>query len=219
MALGLISTTEDPVAARDQVNQLVGSILALSADWKERMEHRPPPATPTRTRSVRLGDLALFKLSIGGRVLKKDIHTIKTGIPLFSANVRKVFGFVHTANAGNLSKGGALWSIDSDFDCRGVASGEAYSITDHCGQVEIIADGINPHYLARQIKQAGLDQGFNREYRPSLGVIEDLEIDLPIREDGTFDASLMDQWATFGDEVELSREKFEKILKDAQQGG
>ncbi len=219
VALGLISTTEDPVAARDQVNQLVGSILALSADWKERMEHRPPPATPTRTRTVRLGDPALFTLSIGGRVLKKDIHTIKTGIPLFSANVRKVFGFVHTANAGNLGKGGALWSIDSDFDCRGVSAGEAYSITDHCGQVEIVADGINPHYLARQIKQAGLDQGFNREYRPSLGVIEDLEIDLPIREDGTFDATLMDQWATFGDEVELSKEKFEKILKDAQQGG
>ena len=216
IALGLISTTEDPVAARDSVNQLVGSILSVSAEWKDKMEHRPPPPAPVHVKTVRLGDKSLFKLSIGRRVLKKEIHTIKTGIPLYSANVRKVFGFVHTSNAGKLARGGALWSIDSDFDCRGVSIGEAYSITDHCGQLEIIVDGINPHYLARQIKQAGLDQGFNREYRPSLGVIADLEVDIPIQKDGSYDSVLMDQWATFGDEVELSKEMFSKILKENQ---
>lgn len=216
IALGLISSTEDPVAARDTVNQLVGSVLSISAEWKEKMEHRPPPPQPLHTKSVRLGDAALFSLTIGRRVLKKNIHTIKTGVPLYSANVRKIFGFVHTANAGNLPRGGALWSIDSDFDCRGVSMGELYSITDHCGQVEILVDGINPHYLARQIKQAGLDQGFNREYRPSLGVIADLEIELPIREDNSFDTALMDQWATFGDEVELFRENLSSIMKEIQ---
>ena len=104
-------------------------------------------------------------------MLKKEIHQNRSGVALYSANVRKPFGFVTTANAGGLPYGGALWSMDSDFDCRSVSSGEIYSITDHCGEMKILVPGIDPAYLAAQIRQAGLDYGFNREFRPSLEMI------------------------------------------------
>ena len=135
-------------------------------------------------------------------MLKKEIHTNREGYELYSANVRKTFGFVHVANAGSLQYGGALWSIDSDFDCRSVAPGESYSITDHCGEITILVESIEPRYLARQVLQAGSDYGFTREFRPSLGLMADLEISLPVTEDGVFDAGVMKEWADFSEEME-----------------
>lgn len=122
--------------------------------------------------------------------------------------------YVHANNAGNLKYGGALWSIDSDFDCKGVAPGEIYSITDHCGQIEILDDNIEPRFLAMEIKRVGLENGFNREYRPSLKVMSDLQIELPILEDGTFDYELMRQWADYDEEVEKIREELVKIISN-----
>jgi type I restriction enzyme M protein len=146
-------------------------------------------------------------------VLKKHIHANRSGVALYSANVRKPFGFVHVANAGNLQYGGALWSIDSDFDCRHVAVGEAYSITDHCGQMSILTPSIEPRYLARQVLQAGLDQGFSRDYRPSLGLMTELEINIPAREDGEFDFDIMKTWADFSEEMEGKSDEIAQLAK------
>ncbi|HOD98621.1 MAG TPA: hypothetical protein PLT63_07575, partial [Syntrophales bacterium] len=153
-----------------------------------------------------------LKLIIGKRVLKKNIYQNRQGVPLFSANIRNPFGFVHTANAGNLKFGGCLWSIDSDFDCRGVAAGESYSITDHCGQVEICSYQIDPHYLARQIRQSGFDRGFNRDYRPSLGIMANLELDLPVNNNGEFDLVIMQEWTAFQEEIDRVGEDLEKLM-------
>ena len=119
---------------------------------------------------------------------------------------------VHAANAGGLDNGGALWSIDSDFDCRGVAAGAQYSMTDHCGQIAILVPTIDPHYLARRVKQAGVDRGFNRDYRPSLGVMENLEIDLPVDEKGDFDLVLMQEWTIFQDDIDRTNDEINKSL-------
>jgi type I restriction enzyme M protein len=168
-------------------------------------------------KKVKLGDKSLFKLRIGKRVLKKDIYTLKTDIKIFSANIRKAFGYVASANAGNLANGGCLWSIDSDFDCRGVPAGEVYTITDHCGQIEILSDKIDPHYLARQITQIGSDLGFNREFRPSLNVMSEIEIELPITSTGEFDLDLMLSDSEFHEQIDKINSNIISLLEPDQE--
>jgi len=211
-SLGLLGTDEDPLEAKKNLDLRMKNLEISVRDWLDVGTKKLPPRNPTAWKRVKLGDKDLFNLSIGRRVLKKDIYQNRTGVPLFSANIRKPFGFVHNANAGNLQYGGCLWSIDSDFDCRGVAAGESYSITDHCGQVEILSDMIDPHYIARQIRQSGNDQGFNRDYRPSLGIMADLEVDLPIDNKDEFDILLMKEWTVFQEEIDKTIEDIEKTV-------
>lgn len=105
-----------------------------------------------------------------------------------------------------------MWSIDSDFDCRGVAAGEVYSITDHCGQITLLNGSIDPHYLARQVLQVGRDQGFTRDYRPSLGIMRDLTIDLPADATGDFDTALMQEWTLFQEELERQEGEIASVI-------
>jgi len=137
---------------------------------------------------------------------------------VWSANVRKPFGYVteakaSRARAGGLVHGGALWSIDSDFDCRHVAAGDEYAITDHCGQIAILNSEIDPAYLAAQVRQAGLDYGFNRDFRPSLELMRKLEVVLPITADEKFDLELMQQWSAYREKMKLFRLEIAKLFE------
>lgn len=205
-SLGLLGEAEDPVKLRQHVQQKIDALSAAVDAWSASSIVAAPPPVALNVKKVKLGDGSLFALRIGKRVLKKDIYTKLTGIPLFSANVRKPFGYMATANAGNLPFGGALWSIDSDFDCRGVVSGEVYAITDHCGQIELLNGAIDPRYLAAQVRSAGNELGFNRDYRPALGVMRELEVELPIDQSGAFDLQAMSAWADYEEEVIRYRE-------------
>lgn len=209
--LGLLGEEEDPIAAKKGVDDAVASMETLSKKWKQKGATLMPPAPPFAMKAFKL-TAPYFKLRIGKRVLKKDVHNVRTGVNLYSANVRKPFGFVAKANAGNLKFGGALWSLDSDFDCRGVSPGEVYSITDHCGQIEILSPKIDPAFLAAQVRQAGLDLGFNREFRPSLDLMRKLEIELPIDDAGEFDLDHMQKWSAYREEVDKFKEEMAKLL-------
>ncbi|MHB1926556.1 MAG: N-6 DNA methylase [Leptospirillum sp.] len=195
--LDLVGAGENPTLEIQRIQSRVVDLRSVVEQWETLREHLVEPRQPSTTRSIRLGDSRLFALRIGKRVLKKDVYENHTGYPLYSANVRKRFGYVVTANAGGLPYGGALWSLDSDFDCREVSAGEQYSITDHCGEIQLATTEIDATYLAYQVRQSGAEQGFNREYRPSLKVIRDLEITLPVTEEGQLDLELMQEWATF----------------------
>lgn len=214
LKLGLVSSTNGSKDKHSELNSALSAIGALKSEYDTNPCLKNIPDEPSKLAPVQLSDESLFNLRIGKRVLKKQVYKSEATIPLFSANIRKVFGYVHANNAGNLKYGGALWSIDSDFDCKGVAPGEIYSITDHCGQIEILDDHIEPRFLAMEIKRVGLENGFNREYRPSLKVMSDLQIELPILEDGTFDYELMRQWADYDEEVERIREELVKIISN-----
>ena len=210
--IGLLGADEDPAAARTALDSKMKSVEALAKDWLSAESKRSVPPAPSGWKTVSLGDEILFGMGIGRRVLKKDIYQKRTGVSLYSANIRKVFGFVDAANAGGLEFGGALWSIDSDFDCRGVSPGEKYAITDHCGQLAIMTAKIDPEYLGRQIRTAGIDYEFNRDFRPSLEVMATLEIDLPVTDKGEFDIELMRQWASYLEELDQKREEMEKLM-------
>ena len=68
--------------------------------------------------------------------------------------------------------------------------------------------------VLESLKRVGLENGFKREYRPYLKVMSDLQIELPILEDGTFDYELMRQWADYDEEVERIREELVKIISN-----
>lgn len=211
-SLGLLGADEDPVQAKKSFDAKVKLVRSAIDDWAAGASTVNSPAVPKKFLPVLLGDEKLFSLSIGKRVLVKDIYQKQTGIPIFSANVRKPFGYSQIANAGNLEHGGVLWSIDSDFDCKGVSPGEVYTITDHCGQAEILVAGIEPRYLARQIRQAGNDQGLSRDYRSSLNVMRSLEIELPVNQAGEFDFALMNEWADFQEKIEDAERNLIKLI-------
>ena len=220
--LGLLGAEEDPTAAKKEIDAAVATMKALAEDWAKTGTLLAPPPAPFAIKKITLGEFDAqgkmlnvqphFDLKIGKRVLKKEVHNVRSGVKLFSANVRKPFGFVSVSNAGGLANGGALWSIDSDFDCRGVSPGEVYSITDHCGQITINDPSIDPAYLAAQIRQAGLDHGFNREFRPSLELMRKLAIELPVDETGSFDLTHMQAWTAYREKMDMFKEEMSKIL-------
>ena len=185
----LATTTENLISLQEQVAAATELVKALAI-----------PTAPPDWIEVSLGDKKLFSTKIGKRVLKKTVYQIEEGIPLYSANVRNPFGYVQKANAGGLAKGGCLWSIDSDFDVREVTPEEVYYITDHCGELRILGDDIDPVFLARQVRRAGIVKGFARDYRSSLDNMRKLAIRLPARTvDGTKvpDLNMQQQWGTF----------------------
>jgi type I restriction enzyme M protein len=94
--------------------------------------------------------------------------------------------------------------------CR---AGAVYSITDHCGEITILNELIEPGYLAAQVRQAGMDHGFNRDFRPSLGLMRDLEIELPEGADGSLDRKTMEAWSTYRDELERIDTEFSTLLQ------
>lgn len=221
--LGLLGAEEDPLETRREIDAQVRTMRLLALEWRKESAKLVAPPNTNAVRTVKLAELdakgrplkeqSLFDLRIGKRVLKKEVHKVTTGVKLYSANIRHPFGFVTAANAGGLEYGGALWSIDSDFDCRHVAPGEAYSITDHCGQIAIKVPDIDPAYLAAQVRQAGLDNGFNRDFRPSLELMYKLEITLPVKEDGSFDLELMQAWSAFREKLELFKQEMAKLAE------
>jgi type I restriction enzyme M protein len=206
----LESADESKKRLNDQLHEMEEFIVANKTDFN----NLSLPKKTTLWKKVCLGDKKLFKLRIGKRVLKKDIYSLKTDIKVYSANIRKAFGYVAAANAGNLINGGCLWSIDSDFDCRGVAPGEVYSITDHCGQLEILSNRIDPHYLSRQINQVGIDLGFNREFRPSLNTMTGIEIEIPITSSGEFDLDFMIEDTEFHEKIEKINASIKSLLEE-----
>lgn len=212
--LGLVSSTNGSKDKHDELDAVIKSIDLLKSEYDKDELLKEIPIEPIQLKKVRLSDKSLFALKIGRRVLKKQVYRSEATIPLFSANIRKPFGYVHSNNAGNLEFGGALWSIDSDFDCKGVSPGEIYSITDHCGQLEIFDKNIEPRFLAMEIKRIGLEYGFNREYRPSLKVMGELEVELPIDDNGQFNYQLMKSWADYDEEIEKIKEELKKIINN-----
>ena len=200
--LELLGEDENPAEAKKRLDSKIDFLSQSIKTWLENSSERKLPLSPVKYKTVRLDDENLFALRIGKRVLRIEIFQSQTSIPLFSANIRKPFGYVKSPNAGNLKYGGVLWSIDSDFDCRGVSSGEVYSITDHCGQIELLNEKIEPRYFAGLIRQVGVDMGFNRDYRPSLQVMDKIEIDIPVNESGEFDFDLMKAWSDYQEQLE-----------------
>lgn len=134
-----------------------------------------------------LSDQSRFRLSIGERVLKKDLHGKAPGpIPLYSANVLEPFGFVDQSNLADFSNPSVIWGIDGDFELAVKDPNVQFAITDHCGRIEILDPRLDPAYCRAAIRLARAT-GFDRTLRPSLTRMRNLAIKVPVTPDGSLD--------------------------------
>lgn len=142
------------------------------------------------TKEISLSDKTLFKLSIGKRVLKRDLFYDKNEdrkIPLFSANVSKTFGYVRKSNIPEFKHDYILWGIDGNFGLTVMGKSMEFATTDHCGSIEVLEDGISPEYLVLLLERKKWELGFDRSLRANLRNVKQIEVPMPIDSAGDFD--------------------------------
>ncbi len=158
----------------------------------------------------------IFKLSIGKRVLNNEL--LENGqIPVYSANVLEVFGFVNKEILQDYDNDSVLWDIDGDWMVGFIPKNKKFYPTDHCGVLRVDDTKINAKYISFILNEAGKKQGFSRKLRASIDRIKALRVKLPSLE-------FQDQIADITDKIEkkineykieldrLEKEK-EKILQ------
>ena len=138
---------------------------------------------------VALSDTTLFEVSIGKRVLKKEIFYSKGNVPVYSSNVHEPFGFLDSSNDSitDFEHDYVLWGIDGNFEFNVKHQGEPFAITDHCGAIKILDSSILPEYLVYQLGIKKYEMGFDRTLRASLANMKTIIVDIPTDENGGFD--------------------------------
>jgi hypothetical protein len=137
--------------------------------------------------NISLGDEKYFHLFIGNRVLKEEIFGSTDGVPLYSANVFKPFGYLEKSNIDDFSKVQILWGIDGIFEFNIMPAGVTFATTDHCGVIRILDEKIVPEYLLYQLRLKGHLLGYDRSLRPSLAKMREVEISFPTDNKGNLD--------------------------------
>ena len=119
--------------------------------------------------------------------MKKDFFNAKGNIPVFSANVFEPFVYNDVSNISDFTKAYVLWGIDGSFSFNVMEPGVLFATTDHCGSIKILDDTIDPYYLAYMMEETRHKYGFDRGLRASLTNMKSFIVDIPIKEDGSFD--------------------------------
>jgi len=171
---------------------------------------------PEPVRGLSLGDPAIFELSIGQRVLRTE-HK-ETGVPVYSANALRPFGFVEHSNLSDFSRPSLLWGIDGNFDWNFVPSGVRFATTDHCGRLQIRDERINPEYVWSWLKFTRSRYGFDRVFRASLGNVKAVvSVMVPTDSHGEPLLSLQQDLAREFKDRERAQEKSLAALEDVLQ--
>ena len=129
--------------------------------------------------SIRLSDKDVFALSIGKRVLNKELH--KAGkIPVFSANVFEPFGYFDKLLIEDFKQKSVLWGIDGDWMVNTIDKDIPFYPTDHCGVLRLNDNSkLLENYVAYALKKQGAEYGFSRSKRASIDRIETIKIPVP----------------------------------------
>ncbi len=125
---------------------------------------------------ARLNDKTKFSLSIGKRVLDSELKE-QGGIPVYSANVKKPFGFIDREILSNYEKDSVLWGIDGDWVVGFVPKNTPFYPTDHCGVLRV-NEG-KARLIAYILEYEGIQAGFSRNLRASIQRIATLKIIFP----------------------------------------
>lgn len=186
--LGIIE--EDNKINLEELPSLLEEVSDNILSFKEEiLELSEKKKSQSELKSVLLSDKNLFELSIGKRIVKRDIVNIKGTIPIYSANVKMPVGYHNKSNISNFNNNFVLWGIDGDFEFNAIQKNEPFVSTDHCGVIRIIEEDILPEYLMLQLESVKHIYGFDRGLRASLKNMKTVEIKLPINENGSFDVN------------------------------
>lgn len=126
----------------------------------------------------KLSDNAKFSVSIGKRVLKKNIKN-NGKYPIYSANVFKPFGYTDSLLFDEFNTPSVLWGIDGDWMTNYIQENMPFYPTDHCGVLRCIDGSMNTIYLAYALYEVGKEFNFSRQIRASTDRIKDLIISVP----------------------------------------
>ena len=128
--------------------------------------------------SIRLDNEEIFTLFIGDRVLNKEL--VENGkVPVYSANVRQIFGYIDKQNVIDFKTPSILWGIDGDWIINFIPAGTVFYPTDHCGVLRIKTKIINPYYVSMALNIIGESYHFSRSNRASIDRVKDVEIPIP----------------------------------------
>ena len=174
-------TKEDVAAAIKRLSKALNAYERLQAS---------NPLSGIGTAEVPLGDESIFSLFIGKRVLKKDISTDETLVPVYSANVQEPMGYIEESNIETFDFPMVLWGIDGDFDFNVVPAGRVLATTDHCGAVQIKSPSIVPEYLLYAMTRKKIEESFDRSFRASLTNMRMFTVCIPMTKSGTFDVTV-----------------------------
>ncbi|TBR81135.1 restriction endonuclease [Campylobacter novaezeelandiae] len=120
----------------------------------------------------------IFKLSIGKRILNSDL--LEDGkIPVYSANVLEIFGFIDKEILPDYDSDSVLWGIDGDWMVSFMPKNKKFYPTDHCGVLRVNDAKLNVKYISFILNEAGKKQGFSRKLRASIDRIRSLRVKLP----------------------------------------
>ncbi len=135
--------------------------------------------------TIRLSDTDVFELSIGKRVINKDLQP-NGSIPVYSANVYKPFGYVDKLLIHDFEPSSVLWGIDGDWMVNCLPANIPFFPTDHCGVLRIKKDKVlKEKYLEYALRIQGQEIGFSRSKRASLDRVSGIKIPLPRYTDQT----------------------------------
>lgn len=129
--------------------------------------------------SIRLSDKNIFNLSIGKRVLNRELD--KTGsFPVYSANVFEPFGYINKLLIKEFDKQSVLWGIDGDWMVTTIDKDIPFYPTDHCGVLRLKDNTkLLEKYVAYALNKNGKEYGFSRSKRASIDRIETIRIPVP----------------------------------------
>ncbi len=141
-----------------------------------------------KVKNISLSNKKYFELFIGKRVTRKELQGIDDAfIPIYSANVFKPMGYHNSSNIKDFNFNKVIWGIDGNFEFNTIEHGTPFRTTDHCGTIKILNNRILPKYLMSELESKKHAYGFDRELRASLKNMKNIEIALPILDDGSFD--------------------------------
>ncbi|EPU9646980.1 restriction endonuclease subunit S [Campylobacter coli] len=151
----------------------------------------------------------IFKLSIGKRVLNNEL--LENGqIPVYSANVLEVFGFVNKEILQDYDNDSVLWGIDGDWMVGFIPKNKKFYPTDHCGVLRVDDTKINAKYISFILNEAGKKQGFSRKLRASIDRIKALRVKLPSLEFQNQIADITDKIEKKINEYKIELDRLEK---------
>ena len=179
---------KDNISTTEEFSELIKDISSTLEEFSEiAKEVSVKKKEITELKEILLNDKSYFELSIGKRIVKKDIVKFSGNIPIYSANVFKPVGFSNKSNISNFDNNFVLWGIDGDFEFNAIPKNTPFISTDHCGVIRILSDNILPKYLMIQLESVKHIYGFDRGLRASLRNMSKVKISIPIDKNGNID--------------------------------
>lgn len=167
--------TEEIRILEDKEKELTKMILASENKMKILLKTIYSKANSV----IRLSDNNVFSLSIGQRMLKRNIKQNGV-IPVYSANVFEPFGYTDNLLIKDFDMPSVLWGIDGDWMVNYIPENQKFYPTDHCGILRVLNSNVaHPKYIAYALLQQGMELGFSRTKRASIDRIQNIKIPLP----------------------------------------